>query len=150
MIRIQQEIIDNLACAVRDVHVLRSTLYSELEVQLVTLAAKMAQRVIHREIVSDPTILADLAREGIQALGDRQNVVIRIGPLPNPGQTQALVQQLQQEYPDTRVLIDDDRAPGACVVEAELGRVDESVEARLDNVLDDILDGQIPVAGSAS
>jgi flagellar biosynthesis/type III secretory pathway protein FliH len=148
IVRVQEEILQNLSRAIRDVHVLGSSLRSELEEQLVLLAAKMAQRVIRRELSVDPSILAQLAREGIQALGDRQDVVIRIGRLPDRAQTDSLVQRIRDEYPETRIFIDDHRAPGACVVEAQMGRVDESLETRLDNVLQDVLGAHIDVVGS--
>lgn len=150
VMRVQAEVLKNLSQAIRDVHVLRSSLNTQLESQLVLLAAQMARKVIHREISVDPSILTQLAREGIRALGDSQNVIVRLGPLPDTNQTEQLVQQIQDEHPDTRVFIDSEREPGACIVEAQLGRVDESVEARLDNVLCNILGDQLAIVGPAT
>jgi hypothetical protein len=127
--------IDALEKSVEELSLLRGRMMEETEEQLVTLAAAIARRVIGREIAMDPEILLTLAAEGIDALGDRDKVVVRFGFLDRDDLLAPMVERLKRRAPRCEVLQDPSLGPGQCVVESEFGQVDESVDARLDNVM---------------
>jgi flagellar biosynthesis/type III secretory pathway protein FliH len=127
--------------SVEELSLLRGRMMEETEDQLVTLAATIAKRVIGREISIDPEILLTLAAEGIDALGDRDRVVVRFGFLDRDDLLASMVERLKRRAPRCEVLQDPSLGPGQCVVESEFGQVDESVETRLDNVLRALLPG---------
>jgi flagellar biosynthesis/type III secretory pathway protein FliH len=127
--------IEALEKSVEDLSLLRGRLMEETEEQLVTLAATIARRVIGREISMDPEILLTLAAEGIDALGDRDRVVVRFGFLDRDDLLASMVDRLKRRAPRCEVLQDPSLGPGQCIVESEFGQVDESVDSRLDNVL---------------
>jgi hypothetical protein len=121
--------------SVEELSLLRGRMMEETEEQLVTLAAAIAKRVIGREVSVDPEIMLTLAAEGIDALGDRDRVVVRFGFLDRDDLLASMVERLKRRAPRCEVLQDPSLGPGQCVVESEFGQVDESVDARLDNVL---------------
>ena len=121
--------------SVEELSLLRGKMMEETEEQLVTLAVTIAQRVIGREVSLDPEILLTLAAEGIDALGDRDRVVVRFGFLDRDDLLASMVERLKRRAPRCEVLQDPSLGPGQCVVESEFGQVDESVDSRLDNVL---------------
>jgi flagellar biosynthesis/type III secretory pathway protein FliH len=127
--------ISALEKSVEELSLLRGRMMEETEEQLVTLAATIAQRVIGREISLDPEILLTLAAEGIDALGDRDRVVVRFGFLDRDDLLASMVDRLKRRAPRCEVLQDPSLGPGQCIVESEFGQVDESVDARLDNVV---------------
>jgi flagellar assembly protein FliH len=127
--------IEALEQSVEELSLLRGKMMEETEDQLVTLAAAIAKRVIGREISLDPEILLTLAAEGIEALGDRDRVVVRFGFLDRDDLLASMVDRLKRRAPRCEVLQDPSLGPGQCVVESEFGQVDESVDSRLDNVL---------------
>jgi flagellar assembly protein FliH len=127
--------IEALEKSVEELSLLRGRLMEETEEQLVTLAATIARRVIGREVAIDPEILLTLAAEGIDALGDRDKVVVRFGFLDRDDLLSSMVDRLKRRAPRCEVLQDPSLGPGQCVVESEFGQVDESVDARLDNVM---------------
>jgi hypothetical protein len=121
--------------SVEELSLLRGRMMEETEEQLVALAAAIAKRVIGREICLDPEILLTLAAEGIDAIGDRDRVVVRFGFLDRDDLLASMVERLKRRAPRCEVLQDPSLGPGQCVVESEFGQVDESVDSRLDNVL---------------
>ena len=127
--------ISALEQSVEELSLLRGKMMEETEEQLVALAATIAKRVIGREISLDPEILLTLAAEGIDALGDRDKVVVRFGFLDRDDLLASMVERLKRRAPRCEVLQDPSLGPGQCVVESEFGQVDESVDSRLDNVL---------------
>jgi hypothetical protein len=125
--------------SVEELSNLRGRMMEETEEQLVALAAAIARRVIGREIAVDPEILLTLAAEGIDALGERDRVVVRFGFLDSEDLLSSMVDRLKRKAPRCEVLQDPSLGPGQCIVESEFGQVDESVDSRLDNVLRAIL-----------
>jgi hypothetical protein len=125
--------------AVEEVTNLRARILGEAEQTIVTLAAALARRVIGREITLDPEIMMTLAVEGTEALGERDRVLVRLAPFDREETWVAFVERLKRRVPRCEIIQDPALSPGQCVVESELGRVDESVDNRLATVLKAIL-----------
>jgi hypothetical protein len=114
---------------------LRRSIMAETEQQLVELAAAIARRVIGKELALDPEILLGLAAEGLDALAQGDKVKVRVGAVFDEASIAAFRNRVKARASHVEVDHDDRLGPGACVVETELGRVDESVELRLASVL---------------
>ena len=119
----------------KEVSTLRSRIEPELERQLVALASLIARRVIGRELSVHPDLVATLALEGMDALGERDRVVVRIGPLAE-GSLDTMVDRLRQQAPRCEVIVDPALESGQCIVRYEFGQVAESIDARLAAVLE--------------
>jgi vacuolar-type H+-ATPase subunit E/Vma4 len=125
--------------AVEDIANLRARILGEAEETVVTLAAALARRVIGREITLDPEIMMTLAAEGTEALGERDRVMIRLAPFEHDQAWTSFEERLRRRVPRCEIIQDPSLSFGQCVVESELGRVDESVDSRLATVLKAIL-----------
>jgi flagellar assembly protein FliH len=119
-----------------DIGSLREVIFSQTERQLVELAVTIARQVIARELETDPSVLVELAREGIRSLDERDKIVVRFGASLEDAQRDAFTEALRKDAPRCEVIVDPALGPRECIVETELGRVDESIETRLYHVLE--------------
>jgi flagellar assembly protein FliH len=103
--------------------------------QLATLAAMIARRVIARELALAPDVLTNLVREALDALSEQTELRVRVGR-GFSGAVDGLEQSLAAEIPSLRVRVDPSLEDYACIVETELGQVDESIEKRLEKLLE--------------
>jgi len=117
----------------------RARILEASEETIVRLAAAMARRVIGREVTIDPDLMLTLAAEGAEALGERDRIVVRFAPFEREDLWQALEERVRRRIPRCQVIQDPALSAGQCIVESELGQVDESVEQRLATVLEAIL-----------
>jgi hypothetical protein len=112
----------------------RQRVFEQTASQLAELAAVIARRVIAREISLHPQLVFDLVREGLDALGKHDRVVIRLGR-GFEGQRASLEQRLLDRGSRAEVRVEPQLPDHACLVETDLGQVDESIETRLATLL---------------
>jgi hypothetical protein len=125
----------------------RERLLVETAGQVAELAALIARRVIGRELSLDPMLVRDLVREGIEALGQHDRVLVRVGNAFEPTR-QILEERMRLDGRHVEVRLDPSLTDYGCVVETELGQVDESIESRLDTLLHALSpDSQPPAVG---
>ncbi len=97
------------------------------EPELVQLALSIAGRVVGRELASDPSLVVDWAREAIQALASKDEVVIALAkdiePLVPP-----------QAWAEHRALLDPELPDGVIEVRSNGAVVAAGAQARLDSV----------------
>lgn len=117
---------------------IRSLRGSRVERDLVDLARAIAARVIGRELSTDPAILVALARDGIGALAERENVVVRFAIDVPEDIREQLTEAVAHRAPGCTVVFDPELVTGSCVVESAQGYVDESVGTRLDVVMEQL------------
>jgi len=103
--------------------------------QLAALATIIARRVIARELALAPEILEDLVREGLEALSDQDKIRVRVGR-GFQNAVDGLERQLAVRGTEFRIFVEDGLGDYDCLVETELGQVDESVEKRLEKLLE--------------
>jgi len=112
----------------------RERVLSETAGQLAELSALIARRVIGRELSLDPTLVRGIVREGLEALGQHQRMIVRLGKSFAAAEG-ALSADLERMGETFEIHIDPLLPPYGCLVETELGHVDESIEARIDTLL---------------
>lgn len=113
----------------------RATIIEAAGSQLAALAAVIARRVIARELALAPEILEDLVREGLEALSEQDRVRVRVGR-GFVNAVDGLERQLALRGSEFRIFVEDGLGDYDCVIETELGQVDESVEKRLTKLLE--------------
>jgi hypothetical protein len=133
--RAEEEAFGAIREAVSRAEAVREQQFSDAERRLVDLAMLVARRVIAREVSLDPGLVVGLVREGMAALGERDRIVVRVGTF-----YREMRDELQQKLGSTKlrcdVVIDPSLGRSGCIVETDLGRVDESVDARLENLIE--------------
>jgi Flagellar assembly protein FliH len=112
----------------------RERVLSDTAGQLAQLAVLIARRVIGRELSLDPSLVRGLVKEGIEALGQHDRVTIRLGNGFAPVREQ-LEEDLRSSGARLDVRFDAALEDYGCLVETELGQVDESIESRLETLL---------------
>ncbi|MEI9936943.1 MAG: FliH/SctL family protein [Pseudomonadota bacterium] len=112
----------------------RSRVLEQTASQLGELATIIARRVIAHEISLNPHIVAGLVSEGLAALGAHDRVLVRIGSAFREARSN-LEKRLADRGAHAEVRLDESLSEYGCVVETELGRVDESIEARISTLL---------------
>jgi flagellar biosynthesis/type III secretory pathway protein FliH len=103
--------------------------------QLAALATIIARRVIARELALAPDILENLVREGLDALSDQDRIRVRVGRGFQVA-VDGLERQLAVRGTEFRIFVEDGLGDYDCLIETELGQVDESVEKRLEKLLE--------------
>lgn len=116
--------------------------FRDAERQLLALARLVAERVIEREIDADTALLGRLVREGLAALEVRDQVHVTLGEGFEAASGE-LVAHLADQGISATVNVDEKGPVFGCRLRAELGEVDESLEARLDLVMASLeIDGE--------
>jgi flagellar assembly protein FliH len=129
--RAEEEACVAIVQAVEEFAAERRQALERAESELVELVRAVARRVIARELLIDPGLVEGLVKGGLEALGQADRVTVRIGPFFQDV-VDELREKLEQRGIDCLVLVDPALGSYGCSLETDLGKVDESVESRLD------------------
>lgn len=123
-----------LAEAVSSLVSARSKVLADTEDEMVELVKLVAERVVGRELNSDPRLVVSLVHEGILALSSKDQITIRLGGFfaDVAHEVEMAVAEMGVEVV---VRVEPQLGRFACLVESQWGKVDESVEARLRTLL---------------
>jgi len=135
----QAAMLGRLERSIEELAAVRASMMAESEKQLAELAGAIARKVLCHELATEPARILDLAREGIAALSERDQMVVRVGAPLNEATLSAFFETMKGRGNRCEVRHDPSLAPGQCIVETDLGRVDESMETRLGAVLEQLL-----------
>jgi flagellar assembly protein FliH len=105
----------------------REAYFARVEREVVELALAIAARILHREALLDPLLLAGAARVALGQLGETSGVRLRC-PAADEGRWRELLDGLA---PMPEIAGDPTLAAGECVLEAQVGSVDLGVRAQL-------------------
>ncbi len=112
----------------------RQEVLAETAGQLAELAAAIARRVIGHELSVDKSVVQRLVAEGLSALGAHDRVVVRVGER-FASECDAIEQRFTQGGQRCEVIVDPLLDKFGCLIETDLGQVDESLETRLATLL---------------
>ena len=132
--RAEEEASAAIVEAVQQFSAARAQLLEGAELELIQLVRSVARRVIERELLTDPSLVDGLVRAGLEALGNADRVSIRLGPFFADA-VDDVREKLEQRGVECHVHVDPSLGRYGCLLETELGKVDESIEARLDVLL---------------
>jgi flagellar assembly protein FliH len=131
-----------LEAAAEAMRAAREAFLDGLEAEVVTLATLIAERVLDREVRSDPTLVKATARRALGVLADRQKLRLRV----NPADLDALNAHKLSLLHDFSGIVSIDVAPdptvgpGGCMADSETMGVDARLETLLSEVLDSLRD----------
>ena len=110
------------------------------ERRAVHLACAIASRVIRREVANEPQVRASLIREALELASGSANVRLYL----HPDDHAAVESQIQQiaagvgQLGETEVLADPSVARGSCRVETRFGTIDQSFDAQLERIAEEL------------
>jgi hypothetical protein len=131
--RAEEEAVTRLGAAIAEFAEARAQALAAAEKDLIELVRVICRRVVLREVTLSSSVVEALVQEGLAALGRNDQVTVKLGTFFADA-LEHIGENLRHRGVDCRVMIDPDVGAHGCVLETALGRVDESVETRL-NVL---------------
>jgi flagellar assembly protein FliH len=128
--RAEEEAVLGIRAAIEQFAQERADTLERAEQELVELVRVICRRVVLREVSLSSSVVEALVQEGLSALGRADRVNVRLGPFFADA-LEHISENLHHRGIQCAVSIDPGVGPHGCVIETELGRVDESVETRL-------------------
>jgi hypothetical protein len=128
--RAEEEAVMGITAALERFAEERAQALSQAEKELVELVRVICRRVVLREVSLSTAVIEALVQEGLTALGRADRITVKLGPFFTDSMDH-ISDNLHHHGVQCNVLIDHEIGPHGCVIETELGRVDESVETRL-------------------
>lgn len=119
----------------------RSQILFESRNDIVKMAISVAEKVLHKEIMTDPSTVLSVVKNAINQVGYKRKFVVHVNPLD--------VEVLKAAGADIATLIDDLESlkfkpdprvePGGCVVHTESGTVDAQVDRQYNEIKESVL-----------
>jgi flagellar biosynthesis/type III secretory pathway protein FliH len=129
-----------LQSAVQDIQHAKSAWTSHWESQTIDLATAIAERVIRREVKHSPEITIDLIRDALELAMGAGQVTIQLSSQDHDAlrdRTEQLAKQFGK-LGTTNIVADPSVSPGGCRVVTEFGVIDETYEAQLDRIAEEL------------
>jgi flagellar assembly protein FliH len=126
--------------AVEGVEQAKAAWLAEWEKNVVHLASRIAARVVRREVAAEPQIAMVLLREGLEFALGAGKLTIRLNPSDHAalgGQAARLAGEFRRLAP-ADIVADSTITPGGCRLETEFGSIDQTVEAQLTRIEEEL------------
>jgi flagellar assembly protein FliH len=126
----------SLRTAAEGIHALRDKIMRESEDELVKLIMMVARKIILREVAQDPSILSNVIHAAISGLSERDEVTVRLNPDDYALMTSGHADSFRSELTTDRMHLKSDPAVllGNCQIETEMGTIDASIDAQLEEI----------------
>lgn len=118
------------------IHALREKVLRESEDEILKLIMLVARKVILREVSQNRDILTAVVRHAIAGLSERDEITVRLNPDDYALVTTGRENLLNNELASERLHIKPDPSvqSGFCLVDTEMGTINASVDAQLDEI----------------
>ncbi len=123
------------SAAIRKAH---EEFLANIEPHVLALVNAITERILQREAKNDPDVLRTTVRSAIQALLDRERLLIRVHPQDFDALQQQRVRLLEEfdGVKHVEVTADAEISPGGCVVESDTLYLDAQWQAQLGQIFD--------------
>jgi flagellar biosynthesis/type III secretory pathway protein FliH len=120
---------------IEDIASLKQRILSQSENDIVRLATAIAKRLACRELQQHPDTIVAIVKEAIKTVGGEDKVVIEVHPDDHAILTKYMDELRENpEGPVIRLEANPEVKPGGCIVVADTGLTDMSLEARMDSI----------------
>ena len=133
-------VIPALRQAILDIHQAKQAWLAQWEASGIHLAAEIAKRLIRGELTRQPQIPLTLIREALQLAAGGGEVRLVLNPADHQalaGQVKLLVDEMAG-LGDTQIIANAAISPGGCRVETRFGAIDQTFEAQLARVEEEL------------
>jgi vacuolar-type H+-ATPase subunit E/Vma4 len=135
--RADEEAVGAITMALEEFAAARERALREAEDDLFALVKLISERVLARELRTDTSLVTNLVREGLAALSSKDACTVRLGCFYS-GVIEDVKSAVSEVAMDVSVVLDPSLPNYGCVVETQLGKVDESVDVRLRTLLNQL------------
>jgi flagellar biosynthesis/type III secretory pathway protein FliH len=120
---------------IEDIASVKQRILSQSENDIVRLATAIAKRLACRELQQHPDTIVAIVKEAIKTVGGEDKVVIEVHPDDHAILTQYMDELRENpEGPVIRMEANPEVKPGGCIVVADTGLIDMSLEERMDSI----------------
>jgi flagellar assembly protein FliH len=133
-------VIPALRQAILDIHQAKQSWLAQWEAAGIHLAAEIAKRLIRGELTRQPQIPLTLIREALQLAAGNGEVRLVLNPADHQalnGQVKLLIDEMSG-LGETHIVADASISPGGCRVETRFGMIDQTFEAQLARVEEEL------------
>lgn len=133
-------VIPALQDLVKQIDDARGEMQAHWERSALQVVTAIAERVIRRELRSDPQITLDTVAETLRLAAGSSEMTLHLNPVDysNLGpQVERLANTLCKLSP-SQIVADDAISPGGCLVQTRFGEVDQRIEAQLCRIEEDL------------
>ena len=111
----------------------REALCRESERQIVAVGLKVAEKIIGERIREQPATIVSIVAEALKTVRRERDLVIQVNPshVEELRQRVDRLQALAGGSRTVRVVAAENIAPGGCIIESELGKIDAQLETQL-------------------
>lgn len=126
----------SLQAAMEEFSTQKDTLFVQAENDLLQLSLLIAKKVIAREVEADQHVTVDNLKRCLEVLSVRKNVTVRVAPQVFDTVESALPELSRATGALSSVKIEADErvSPGGCLITAEQGTLDATIETQLAEV----------------
>jgi flagellar assembly protein FliH len=133
-------VIPALRQAILDIHQAKQAWLAQWEASGIHLSAEIAKRLVRGELTRQPQIPLTLIREALQLAAGGGEVRLVLNPADHQalaGQVKLLVDEMAG-LGDTQIVPDAAVSPGGCRVETRFGAIDQTFEAQLARIEEEL------------
>lgn len=141
-----------LRTASESIHTLREKVLRESEDELLNLIVMVARKVILREVSQDHGILSEVVHHAIADLSERDEITVRLNPDDYTLATSGRDEVLRKELTSDRMSLKSDPTvpPGCCMIDTDMGTIDASIDAQLDEIYRRLLEERCMAPGAGA
>lgn len=123
--------------ATNDLMAHRVSLGQEMDEMILQLALSVAERVIHREVSLDRTIIKDTIRESLKYIEDHEKIVIRLHPddWQSVKSFEDEIRSFTHELKVLQIQEDEHVESGGCIIESNVGMMDGQIRTQLEEIM---------------
>jgi len=114
----------------------KTSLYTQVERDVVKLAIEVAKKIVYREIQADPEIIQALVKVALSHVAEKSAVTVHLHPTDYNFVLEHRAQLVQAGESSCEVVLLADKGieRGGCLVETECGEIDARIEERFREV----------------
>jgi flagellar assembly protein FliH len=115
---------------------LKTEILKQFEKEILELVFSIAQKIIHKKIDEDETLIKGAVIEAMHSVTERSQIVIKVNP-EDFDTIENMKPEFFKTYKDLKSVVvtpDLSVSRGGCLLETPYGDIDASVEARLDKI----------------
>jgi len=127
--------------AILEIGKTRSSLYSQIEREVVTLAVAVARKIVHREIQVDHDIIQTLVRVALSHVAEKSAVTIHLNPVDYNYLLDRRGELSQSEGRDISLLADKSIERGGCLIQTNCGDIDARIDEEFRTVEHSFFEG---------
>ena len=106
-----------------------------LERQVIDLSLAVAERVVERELQTDPGVVLDIVREALEGVRSVTSASVRVNPEDHPLVAPHWDRFVRPPLADRAHLVADERVErGGCVIETQMGKIDAQPSSKLSEI----------------